>query len=69
MLLKDYQLENMTSKKAREFIGKQVFFKTAFHPESLPLFAQQSEDNFLGDSENDAIQSTVFARYKQHRTR
>jgi len=62
MLLRDFQLENMTSKKAREYIGKQVFFKTAFHPESLPLFARQSEDNFLGDSENDTVQSTVFTR-------
>jgi len=62
MLLRDYQLENMTSKKAREYIGKQVFDKTAFHPEVLPLFSQQSEDNFLGDSDHVAIQSTVFTR-------
>jgi hypothetical protein len=38
MLLRDVELENMTSKKAREYIGKQVFNKTAFHPKTLPLF-------------------------------
>lgn len=64
MLVRDFQLENMTSKKAREYIGKQVFDKTAFHPESLPLFAQQSEDNFLGDSDHDTIQSPIFTRSK-----
>lgn len=62
MLLRDFQLENMTSKKAREYIGKQVFSKTAFHPKVLPLFDQQSEDNFLGDPDHVIIQSTVFTR-------
>jgi len=62
MLLRDFQVENMTSKKAREYIGKQVFDKTAFHPEILPLFATQTEDNFLGDSDHVFVQSTVFTR-------
>lgn len=62
MLVRDVELENMPSKKTREYIGKQVFFKTAFHPEILPLFDQQSEDNFFGDSDHVVIQSTVFTR-------
>ena len=64
MLLRDNELENMTSKKTREYIGKQVFDKTAFHPEILPLFAIQTEENYLGDSEYVVIQSPVFTRSK-----
>lgn len=64
MLIRDIELESMASKKAKEYIGKQVFNKTAFHPEILPLFAQLSEENYLGDSDHVAIQTTVFTRVK-----
>ena len=77
--MKDFELENLAIEDidtALDYIGyrarsKNIYqgnrtrkLKNDYFGFELPLFAQTSEENYLGDSKYDVIQSPIFTRVK-----